>query len=163
MSGFNPNRVSKGVPTAGRFTHATHAEATVSLSGNSTLTTERPTPIAPRGCRCPSSPLTSSHPFARSRMLDSVRAAEQVSPMERALAAYASRTVKNGTWEDHVPVIQDRLPDPSCSPRCAFEEAPTRLANTPSVKAAAAAISVIESRKVADVLTLEILRRPVAS
>ncbi|MHA7209552.1 hypothetical protein [Arthrobacter sp. MDT1-65] len=153
MSGFSPHRVDRGVRAGGQFAHSAHAESVVTLSGSSTLTVdetslEAPLQASPRT----SSPAPSQWDLAdaaRTQLTAPIRAAETVSDMDRALAAYASRTTKSGTWHDYLPDLHGGLPNRSqlLAAMRAFEDAPKRLANLPSVRAATDALAVIERRK----------------
>ncbi|MHA7191101.1 hypothetical protein ACX80N_12505 [Arthrobacter sp. MDT2-16] len=141
MAGFNPNRIDKGVRAGGQFTYATHAESSVSLGGASTLTVDEAPSQTPAAYDLAA--------VARERLTAPIRAAETVSDMDRALAAYASRTTKSGTWHDYLPDLHGGLPTRNqlLAAMRAFEDATRRLANLPSVRAATDALAVIERRK----------------
>lgn len=153
MAGFNPNRIDRGVPTAGRFTYATHSEPSVTLGGTATLTVDE-APSAPPaqapGCAPSQTPSADQlAAIARERLTAPIRAAETVSDEDRALAAYASRTTRSGTWHDYLPDLHGGTPTRNqlLAAMRAFEDAPRRLANLPSVRAATDALAVIERRK----------------
>jgi hypothetical protein len=145
MSGFNPHRVDKGVRTGGQFAHAAHAESTVTLTGSSTLTLDE----APLAAPAPAPSQSDLADVARARLTAPIRAAESVTDMDRALAAYASRTTKSATWHDYLPDLHGGLPTNGQlrAAMKAFEDAPKRLTNLPSVRAATDALAVIERRK----------------
>ncbi|WP_159803289.1 hypothetical protein [Arthrobacter zhaoguopingii] len=141
MSGFTPNCAVKGVRTAGQFAHATHAES-------ASASVDIPPSSPSRSCPPQPSqhlPRPSPHRWP-ANACSPLRAAEQLTDMDRALAAYASRTVKSGIWQDYLPAHGDRLPSRGelLAAVRAFEEAPVRLANLPSVRTATDAI---EQRK----------------
>lgn len=130
MAGFNPNRIDKGVRAAGQFTYASHAESSVTLGGTSTLTVEEAPLAAPvqAPVRTPSHAPSADQlaAIARERLTAPIRAAETVSDEDRALAAYASRTTRSGTWHDYLPDLHGGTPTRNqlMAAMRAFEDAP---------------------------------------
>lgn len=149
MSGFNPHRVDRGVRTGGQFAHVAHAESAVTLTGSSTLTLDEAPLAAPVQAPLPVPSQSELTDVARARPKAPVRAAESATDMDCTLAAYTSRTTKSGTWHDYLPDLHGGTPTHGQlrAAMKAFEEAPRRLANLPSVRAATKALAVIERRK----------------
>lgn len=118
MAGFNPNRVLKGVRKGGQFDHARHAESTLTLAS--------PAPVSEPAQTLPQPSHEDLANAAHEHLLTSLREAQQLTPMDRALAAYATRTHRSGTFKDYLPELHDRLPtrDELMAAMLAFEDAP---------------------------------------